>query len=342
MSVPCSVSIVLSTYNRAEQVGAALEHLLAQGAGAPPFEVIVVDNNSTDETRRVVEAFVTPHGRLRYVFEPRQGLSHARNTGIVEARADIVAFTDDDVRVSPAWVAVISAAFARHPQVDCLGGRILPIWPGPTPKWLTPLRWVGPLALQDYGEEPFEVAAHRPLSLAGANLAFRKSLFNRIGLFSPDFPRSEDTQLLIRMWLAGGRALYVPDMLSHAVVQPARLTKAYHREWFSNIGRCNARMRFEELSHPVTGLRDTASDVARLFGAPRFAIRELAVESLRWLTATVAKPPDALFAHETRIRLLSAYIRESRAMQSAGWRTRSAPVWSDHSVPVIPSRADHE
>lgn len=310
-----SVSIVLSTYNRAEQLGPAIEHLLAQAPDAPPYEVIVVDNNSTDGTRRIIEAFLSrSDGRLHYVFEPRQGLSNARNAGLAEASAEIVAFTDDDVRVSSGWVAAIDRVFAAHPRIDCLGGRILPIWPGPTPRWLTRRHWIGPLALQDYGDEPFEVDAHRPLSLAGANFAFRKAVFDRIGVFSPLFPRSEDTELLIRLWLAGGRALYVPDMLIHAAVQPTRLTKAYHREWHAHMGRCNARMRFEELSHPVMGLRDLVPEVARVFGAPRFAIREVGIEIWRWLTATLGEPMDGMFAHETRIRLLSAYIRESRAI----------------------------
>ena len=341
MPIP-SVSIVLSTYNRAEMLGPAIEHLLAQAPNSPPYELIVVDNNSTDGTRAVVDAFAARSGeRLRYLFEGRQGLSHARNTGIAAARADIVAFTDDDVRVSPEWVAAIGRAFAANPDVDCLGGRILPWWPGPTPEWLTRLHWVGPLALQDYGDKPFEVDAHRPLSLAGANFAFRKSVFGRIGMFSPDFVRSEDTELLIRLWLAGRRALYVPDMLIYAAVQPARLTKAYHREWYSNIGRCNARMRFEELAHPVMGLRDTAPEVARFFGAPKFAIRELGFEMWRWLKAPFTQPMDARFAHETRIRLLSAYILESRGMQrKAGRDRRGAPRYTPDCEPAASTRSE--
>ena len=337
-----SVSIVLSTYNRADMLSRAIEHLLAQAPNSPPYELIVVDNNSTDDTRAVVEGFVSRSGgRVSYLFEPRQGLSHARNTGIAAAGAEIVAFTDDDVRVSAGWVGAIDRAFAAHPDVDCLGGRILPWWPGPTPEWLTRLHWIGPLALQDYGEKPFAVDAHTPLSLAGANFAFRKRVFARIGMFSPDFPRSEDTEVLIRLWSAGRRALYVPDMLIHAAVQPARLTKAYHREWYSNIGRCNARMRFEELSHPVVGLRDRVPEVARFFGAPKFAIRELGLEMWRWLKARFTDPPDATFAHEARIRLLSAYILESRGIQRKGGRDRRvAPRYTPDCEPAGSTRSE--
>ncbi len=312
----CAVSVVLSTFNRGDQLGAAIRHILAQKSTSPSYELIVVDNNSTDDTRQVVErCLAEAGGRLSYIFEPRQGLSRARNAGIAAARANIVAFTDDDVRVDAGWVAAIERAFANHAGIDCAGGRILPHWPAPPPNWLTERHWVGPLALQDYGDEPFVVDALHPRSLAGASLALRKCVFTRIGCFSADFPRSEDTELLIRLWRAGGRALYVPDMVSHAVVQSERLTKAYHRRWYSTMGACNARMQFEELSHPIMGLRDLSPVVARVFGAPRFAFRQIAIEARRWLQATLARRQDEAFSHEARIRSLCAYIRESRAIE---------------------------
>lgn len=328
MRDPCAVSVVLSTYNRGDQLGAAIRHILAQKSGSPAYELVVVDNNSTDSTRQVVEGCLADAGgRLSYVFEPRQGLSHARNAGIAAAQADIVAFTDDDVRVAADWVAAIERAFAAHAGIECVGGRILPIWSAPPPKWLTRRHWVGPLALQDYGDEPFVVDALHPQSLAGASLAFRKRVFTRIGCFSPDYPRSEDTELLIRLWRAGGRALYAPDMITLAVVQSERLTKAYHRQWHSTMGACNARMEIEELSHPVMGLRDAPPAVARVFGAPRFALRQLATEGRRWLVAALARREDEAFSHEARIRSLGAYMRESRAIERRrASRRRKVPV----------------
>jgi glucosyl-dolichyl phosphate glucuronosyltransferase len=315
----CDVSVVLSTYNRAGLLGPALERLLDQRSDAPPYELVVVDNNSTDETRTAIEArMVDAPGRLRYVFEPKQGLSHARNAGIAAAQADVVAFTDDDVRVARDWVLAIARAFAARPDVECVGGRTLPVWPSPPPVWLSRLHWVGPLALQDYGDDPLLVDARKPICLAGANFAFRKQVFARIGMFSADFPRSEDTELLIRLWLAGGRALYVPDMIAHAAVQPERLTKTYHRHWHANIGHCNARMRFEELGDPVMGLRASVPALPRLFGAPAFAYRQLAREAWRWLTRTLARREDEAFFHELRGRALVGYIRESRSMARGG------------------------
>src|SRR5437868_5644614 len=96
-----ALSVVLCTYNRAERVGAALDALLRQ-KGDVEYEIVVIDNNSTDDTENVVRSIAASGGagRVRYVFEGRQGLSHARNCGIRASHAPIVAFTDDDVRVN--------------------------------------------------------------------------------------------------------------------------------------------------------------------------------------------------------------------------------------------------
>ena len=250
---------------------------------------------------------------LRYVLEPRQGLAHARNTGIAAARADIVAFTDDDVMVAHDWVLELKRNLDAHLEVDCVAGRSLPVWPSDPPAWLTRLHWVGPLALQDYGDEPFIVDARRPICLAGANLAFRKRVFARLGGFSPEFGRSEDTEFMLRFWRAGAGALYVPAMMAHAAVQRERLTKAYHRQWHTNNGKSNARMAMEELTAPDGSLRPNLPHVARVLGVPRFAIRLLAAQAVGWLMAKARRHEPQAFWHETQTRELVGYMCESRA-----------------------------
>jgi glucosyl-dolichyl phosphate glucuronosyltransferase len=311
----CAVSVVLSTFNRAPLLGAALDRLLDQRSGAASYEVIVVDNNSTDGTRALVTGRrAASGGRLRYVFEGRPGLSHARNAGIAAASGDVVAFTDDDVRVAADWVEAIAHTFDAYPDVDCLGGRTLPVWPSDPPAWLTPLHWVGPLALQDYGDEPFVVDARHARCLAGANVAFRRGVFSRIGLFSPEYPRSQDTEFMLRFWRAGGRALYVPAMMVHAAVQAERLTKAYHRRWHTRVGQSNARMRIAELTDTDGGIRSTVPDVRRLFGVPTFAVRLLLWEAWSWARESLRREAPRAFWHELRFRALIGYVRESRAL----------------------------
>jgi glucosyl-dolichyl phosphate glucuronosyltransferase len=330
MSCPCVVSVVLCTFNRESMLGPAIEGLLGQSASAPPFELIVVDNASTDATRQVVERYMAAAGgRLRYAFEATQGLSDARNAGIRAARADVVAFTDDDVRVAPNWVEVIRRTFDAHPDVDCLGGRTLPEWPSTPPAWLTPLHWVGPLALQDYGDAPVIVDARQAVCLAGANFAFRKQVFDRVGPFSPAYPRSEDTELMIRLWLSGGRAMYVPDMLVHAAVQHERLEKGYHRRWHFNIGRCNARMAFAERSDAGGGLRPALPVLKRVLGVPRFALRQFTAECARWLVTLARRDEARAFWHEVQARSIAGYMLESAAIH----RRQRTPTTSAAPVP---------
>ena len=209
------ISVVICTYNRADLLLAALDDVLAQDhPDTPAFELIVVDNNSSDTTAAVVRAVAARDARVRYLFEAQQGLSHARNAAIAAARAPIVAFTDDDVRVGRAWLAEIARAFREHPGATVVGGRVLPVWPAPPPPWLTAAHW-GPLALVDYGEHPIRVDATRQLCLVGANLAVAASAFERVGTFAPAVQRvrdivgsSEDHEFLQRLFRAGGFGVY--------------------------------------------------------------------------------------------------------------------------------------
>src|SRR5205085_10674009 len=160
---------VLSTYNRCGMLEAALDSALAQESRGVHYEVIVVDNNSTDRTREVVEQRIAQgHANLRYIFEAKQGVSYARNIGVAKADAPLIAFADDDVRVASDWVANIKREFDLHPEIDYLGGKILPQWPSPPPDWLTRDHWWA-LALLDCGDEPFYVDADHLVCLPTAN-----------------------------------------------------------------------------------------------------------------------------------------------------------------------------
>src|SRR5262249_51145554 len=140
------VSVIVPTFNRAARLDTLLDDLSHQDTDGRALEVLVVDNGSTDGTVRVVEGWSARDPRIRYLREPRPGASSARNAGIAAATASILAFIDDDVRPAPDWVAAVCRAFERHPELDCVGGRIDARWPAPPPSWLTSAHW-GPLAL---------------------------------------------------------------------------------------------------------------------------------------------------------------------------------------------------
>ena len=136
------ISVVLPTFNRSALLRHALKNLLEQDARGYRVEIIVVDNNSTDDTRDVVQSLAGSDGtRVVYLKEERQGNSYAKNTGIHRANAPIIAFTDDDVRVAHDWIRTIVETFAANPGISFIGGKVLPAWEGAEPSWLTPEGW---------------------------------------------------------------------------------------------------------------------------------------------------------------------------------------------------------
>ena len=316
------VSVVISTYNRCEELPGALASVLAQETHGVRYEVVVVDNNSTDQTRAVVESFIARGAtNMRYIFESKQGLSYGRNAGIQAARAPLIAFTDDDVRARPDWVAAIKQAFDAHREVDLIGGKVLPRWQREPPTWLTREHW-SPLALLDYGDAAFYVNAEKPICLVGANLSFRREVFDRIGLFSIDFLRigpssSEDHELEVRLWRAGRQGMYVPEIVVTAEVQTERMFKAYHRKWYIGHGKSMALMRLNEIIGPDGKLLQKPPDSVKLFGVPAFVYRDLLATTGRWLKATMRRDESLSFHRETQVRDLIGYISKCYEQNAA-------------------------
>ena len=278
------------------------------------FEVIVVDNNSTDDTAEVVRSFGSCEVPVRYIFEPLVGVSHGRNAGVRAARAQVIAFTDDDVRVEKGWVAVIRRTLLERPDVDCIGGKVLAHWSGSPPRWLDRRHW-SPLAVLDYGDAVIEISARNPLCLLTANMAVRRSVFDRVGYFSPAFLRCQDHELQIRYWRAGGRELYVPDLVTVHEVPEQRLGKRYHREWHRTHGEFSALMRSDESIGADSSLQSVpVSSGVVLFGSPGYLYRELIQEVASWARASLLVRGSEAFAHANRIRFLRAYLRTRSAV----------------------------
>jgi glycosyltransferase involved in cell wall biosynthesis len=274
-------SVIIATYNRAEELVKTLESLKGLEL-TEPWEVILVDNNSGDNTRDVVlervDSFPVP---LRYVMEKEQGRSAALNAGIRLAQGEILAVTDDDVRVNSDWLRNAAQALDRL-DCDYLGGKALPIWGGELPDWL-PNRggkhW-GVIALLDYGEKPIEFNDKKvPL---GVNMIFRRECFERAGLWDNSIGRKAGTLLgqEVREWSQRGRAaglrgFYSPDLIVHHVIPGDRLTKKYFRRWFYWHGVSRAilyqNQRLDMESPESTAL--DFSKVPHIVGVPRYLFR---------------------------------------------------------------------
>ena len=182
---PIKVSVVIPTYNRADFLRQTLAGLVSQQFPRDHFEVLVIDNNSSDQTREVVAEFAEARPAPRYLKESQQGLDYARNRGVAEARGEIVAFGDDDILVPPDWLAQLVVPLIADPdrRIGAIGGEVIPVFPDGLPDWVR--EWHAPLAFRaDLG--PLE-KKHSPM---GANLAFPKWVFADLGLFHTALDRA--------------------------------------------------------------------------------------------------------------------------------------------------------
>ncbi len=233
-------SVIVCTYNRAESLRTTLGILGGQDYADGDLEILVVDNNSQDHTRQVVEhAARRSPVPVRYHFEPRQGLSRARNAGIGVARGEIIAFIDDDAYPRGAdWAYRLASTF-EDPTVGAAGGDAEPIWPDRgRPDWLHNrlLNYLGVVRFS-YGTVTDLKYPHFPY---GVNISFRRELLETIGGFLESAGRQgdvllsgEEIELCRRVCEAGRRVVYVPGAAVHHVMAPGRLT----REWFLRRAR---------------------------------------------------------------------------------------------------------
>lgn len=224
-----TASVIVCTRNRARLLEGCLTSLLAERPSVP-WEVIVVDNASTDETRSIV-ARCREQARgvdVHYLVEERLGLSHSRNRGIAAADGEHILFTDDDVLVRPGWVDGLVSGFAEG-GVVAVAGRVVPEWPAPPPRWLDGPH-AGVLAITNFGDEYRDlVEAEFPL---GANMAIQAAMLpgsgepfdTRLGHRGATYFAFEEHELFRRLRAGGGRFAYRPDAVVLHRILPERMT----------------------------------------------------------------------------------------------------------------------
>jgi glycosyltransferase involved in cell wall biosynthesis len=295
------ITVILCTYNRCQSLARALES--AAALELPPqaeWEVLVVDNNSKDETRSLIQGFCERYpGKFRYLSEPQPGKSHALNAGIRAARGDVLAFMDDDVKVDPEWLRNLTATL-EDGRFAGSGGRILPEWTCPPPPWLPVQERYGlaPLAMFDLGPE----AADLEEPPFGTNMAFRRDVFEKYGGFRTDLGprpgseiRNEDTEFGRRLLAAGERLRYEPSAVVHHSVPDNRLRQQYFLKWWADKARADIR------EHGTSGAKWFAA------GVPLVFFRRLVVWSVRWAVAT---NPARRFASKLKVWATVGAIKE--------------------------------
>jgi glycosyltransferase involved in cell wall biosynthesis len=302
------VSVIICTYNRGESLSATLDSLaqLKLPSGLS-WELILVDNNSTDNTKKIVEVFASNSlVPLRYFHESKQGLSHARNRGIQEAAGKIIVFTDDDVTVAEDWLSQLLDVFHQR---GCMaaGGKIIPVWTTPQPRWFTdqgPYSLAGAVISCQWGEEIRE-APHPPF---GANMAFKSEVFQKYGVFRTDLGRGkgdmmggEETEFFRRLINDGEKVLYTPHAVVFHPVEAKRTQKSYFKGWYYDSGRSRAR------------LQGLPAEAKFYFGAPRYLFRQIAENALKWWSAI---DPKRRFYHKLQVYYLAGMTSEMRLLRT--------------------------
>lgn len=259
MSLPF-ISAIICTHNRDGYLGAAIDSLLAQDF--PSYEVIVVDNASTDTTKAVVEARL-PHPKLQYVYESTLGLSVARNAGAKAAQGEILAYLDDDAEASPQWLTALSEIYVADEKVAIAGGKVTLIWPpGRTaPKWLSK-ELAGNLGAYDLGSDIVYIT-QPGLTPRGLNYSIRADFLAAISGFDPNLGRvgknllsNEELVMTEKALKQGFKVAYLPEALVAHNVAPARLEPGWFmsRSWWQGISECYRESLSQQLgAHSLRG-----------------------------------------------------------------------------------------
>lgn len=255
------MSVIIPTFNRAESLRDTLLGLKRQDIEKAHFrfEVIVVDNNSTDHTNNVLKEVQKDFGHpLQYVFEPNQGISYARNSGIRQAQGEYIAFLDDDTIPEAGWLSSLCNCFEGE-NADVIGGKIELLWLSDQPAWLSK-RLMTPLVSSDYGEKRFQVRSNKK-RFVGANFACRKALFDTVGFFKEELGRrgnsligGEDYEWFDRALAANARIFYEPGAKVLHKVWGEKITEDYILRWFHDIGRTHGHLMDWKWHHGITVL----------------------------------------------------------------------------------------
>ena len=326
-------SVVIPTYNRAEELRPTLANLAAVKTTAR-WEVVVVDNNCTDDTpgavREAVTKFPVP---LKYVFEAVPGRCAALNAGIAHALGDIIVTIDDDVRVEPDYLDQVGRSFDAL-GCDYIGGRVFPLWRGQRPPWLPEHRsrhWAV-IALVDEGAQPFEFGAVLPI---GANMAFTRRAFDIVGPWNNNIGRKAGTLLgqEVREWCLRARdkalrGCYAPDVVVRHVIHADRLTKQYFRRWFYWRGISRAIMykqRGLDMEKPQRTTVDF-SKVPHIAGIPRYLFRTALGTAAAAVRARLRGDHTRAFEYEMLLCMFAGIARQRWADRRAPLEWRTAAI----------------
>ena len=317
-------SIIICTHNRAAHLRDTLAHIAR--LDSRNWEVLVVDNNSTDETATVVAEFSSGFpAPLTYIFEGAQGKYTALNTGIREASGEIIAATDDDARVAPDWLERAAAGLDEH-ACGFVGGPVTPLWDGQRPQWLDTRSVLVQkvLALSDHGAAAQEYGANLGWPL-GVNIAYRREALALVGPFDRSLGRVAGTlrsqsqrEWHLRARAHGIRGVYLPDMRVEHRVVVERLKKDYFRRWFywHGISRASLYWRLGvDLEEPEKVRHDCP--LPAIGGVPNYLWSKAARTLRSWLRHSLDGGHLRAFEAELLLCFIAGMAVECRRLRTS-------------------------
>lgn len=280
------ITVVICTYNRDAFLPFALESMSAQIFDSSKWELIIIDNNCTDNTATICKTFIAqnPQINVQYYLEIAQGLSHARNRGIQLAKGEYIAFIDDDAVAQPQYLKEIEQFIGQYPQAALIGGRIYPRFEGKKPRWVSQV--LMPIfSVLNMGEN--ERILNGKKYPVGANMIFKKDVFNQIGLFNPQLGRTgknmmggEEKDIYMKIRSIGGMVYYAPKPYVHHIIPISRATKTFLEKQAIGVGMSEkARVWGNKLELVKSSVRELAK------WAATFALALMYVISLQFAKA---------------------------------------------------------
>lgn len=304
------VEIIICTYNRADKLRNAIQSILnAEIPENASVRLTIVDNNSTDNTESVTREFSENNSgmEIKYLFEKKQGKSHALNTAIRHITGDLIAFSDDDQIVDALYLEEMVNALKRHSEYNCFGGKVLPLYPDNMPQWIDINGSMGFLKSvfghKDEGNKEIEYGNGTiSKTPGGGNMFFRREAVGKNGFFRADLGPigkelgfSEDTEYCQRLLEKGEKFMYIPSAIVYHAVHAERLSKKYLLRWQYKCGRSEVRK--------TGGYRDTA----KAFGVPMYLFRKFIQHAVGWGLSVQSK---IRFYHRLRLYYTTGEIVE--------------------------------
>jgi len=240
------VSIIIPTYNRAKMLGITIESFITQSYPKDKYEIIVSDNNSSDNTREVVEEW---QGKatvpIRYLFEGRQGVHYARNTAAKAAIGDILYFTDDDMIAANSLLLELVKVFALDPKIGTATGIVLPKFDTEPPKWITKYLINVNLSLTDKNKREELIISADDCGIYSCHQAIKRDVFFKSGGFNPEntagvWIGDGETGLNIKIRNFGYKFAYTSKSVIYHIIPESRMTLKYLIKRIGNQGFCDS------------------------------------------------------------------------------------------------------